>query len=64
MGHQDFQGHVDKMVRMDVLEKEGSRGPEYVQFCCRILLSHMFVQAARYAVKINLCCVSTQRHGG
>lgn len=28
MGHQDFQGHVGKMVRMAVLEKEGIRGPE------------------------------------
>lgn len=27
-GHQDFQGHVDKTVRMDVPEKEGIRGPE------------------------------------
>lgn len=26
MGHQDFQGHKDEMVRMDVLEKEGIRG--------------------------------------
>lgn len=28
MGCQDFQGHVDKTVRMAVLEKEGIRGPE------------------------------------
>lgn len=28
MGHQDFQGHVDKMVRMDVLEKEGIPAPQ------------------------------------
>lgn len=46
-GHQDFQGHVDKTVRMDVPEKEGIRGPEYVQFCCRISLSHMFIQASQ-----------------
>lgn len=28
MGHQDFQGHMDKMVGMDVLEKEGILGHE------------------------------------
>lgn len=28
MGHQDFRGHMDKMVRMDVLEKEGILGRE------------------------------------
>lgn len=28
MGHQDFQGPVDKTVRMGVPEKEGIRGPE------------------------------------
>lgn len=47
MGHQDFQAHVDKTVRVDVLEKEGIRGPEYVKFCCRISLSRMFVQASQ-----------------
>lgn len=28
MGHQDFRGHMDKMVRMDMLEKEGILGRE------------------------------------
>lgn len=28
MGPQDFRGHVDKMVGMDVLEKEGIPGRE------------------------------------
>lgn len=28
MGHQDFQDHMGKMVRMDVLEKEGILGLE------------------------------------
>lgn len=28
MGHQDFLGHVGKMVRMDKLEKEGILGPK------------------------------------
>lgn len=36
MGPQDFQGHMDKMVGMDVLEKEGIPGLEYVDFCYRI----------------------------
>lgn len=27
-GYQDFRGHADKMVRMDVLEKEGIPGPQ------------------------------------
>jgi hypothetical protein len=36
MGHQDFRGHMDKMVGMDVLEKEGILGHEYVKFCSRI----------------------------
>lgn len=28
MGHQDFQGHMGKMVGMDVREKEGILGRE------------------------------------
>lgn len=65
-GHQDFQGHVDKTVRMDVPEKEGIRGPEYVQFCCRISLSHMFIQASQVCRrdKALLCFYpKTWRHG-
>lgn len=50
VGHQDFPGHVDKMVRMDELEREGILDPKYVQFCCRISFSDMFIQAKQATI--------------
>jgi hypothetical protein len=53
MDHQDFQGSMDNMVGMDMLEKKGIQDPQYVKFsCCRILLNYMVSQVSIFPFSV------------